>query len=125
MLGLPKILIVEDDLDCSGVYQGAMEGQAVVLIADNSDDAQRLFDENPDLDGVLMDGEVPGNATTEELVLKFKQTFDGPFAAATGGRKQEALLRAGCNLNMGKPISMEQLMSFVRAAVAHRQQRPS
>lgn len=125
MLGLPKILVIEDDLDCSGVYQDAMEGQAVVLIADDTDTANRLFAENPDLDGILMDGEVPGSFTTVDLVIRFKQTFDGPFAAATGGRKQEALLRAGCNLNMPKPITMDKLMSFVRAAAAYRQQRPS
>lgn len=125
MLGLPKILVVEDDLDCSGVYQDALAGQATVLVAHSTEEAEALFQANHDIDGIMMDGEVPGQSTTEELVLKFKVSFRGPFAAATGGLRQEALLRAGCNLNMRKPIPYEKLMSFVQAAAAHRQQRPS
>ena len=125
MQGLPKILVVEDDIDCTCVYQDAMEGQATVLVAHNTEEAEALFQANPDIDGIMMDGDVPGQSTTEELVLKFKLSFSGPFVAATGGLMQERLLRAGCNLNLRKPIPYEKLMSFVQAAAAHRAQRPS
>lgn len=121
---LPKILIVEDDQDCADVYKDCLDGLAIVVLANNSEDADRLFAEHADIDGIMMDGEFPGERSSVELVIKWKRTFTGPFAAMSGNaRVQEELLRSGCNLNIRKPPGLDKIKSFVQAAAAHRSQR--
>ncbi len=123
MQGLPKILVVEDERDLAELYQQAIGEKALVLIAFNTDEAVLLHRDNPGLDGIMMDGDLPGEHDSIELVLEWKRSFAGPFAAISGGSKQESLLSAGCNFNLRKPVSVENLMAFVSAVVAYRTQR--
>ncbi|KKT12680.1 MAG: hypothetical protein UW83_C0030G0005 [Parcubacteria group bacterium GW2011_GWD1_44_9] len=97
---LPKVLIVEDDEQWQGIWTRHLEREgAEVLMASSLEEGERLFEVNPDLTLVIMDGCVPGERPNSmPLVQKMRQTFRGPIVAGSGNPNVcKTLVEAGCS----------------------------
>ena len=69
------------------------------LVASSLEEGERLFQANPDLTLVIMDGCVPGERPNSmPLVQKMRQTFRGPIVAGSGNPNVcKTLVEAGCS----------------------------
>ena len=96
----PKVLIVEDNEQWQGIWTRHLEREgATVFAASSLKEGERLFQANPDLTLVIMDGCVPGERPNSmPLVQKMRQTFHGPIVAGSGNPDVgKTLVEAGCS----------------------------
>ncbi len=113
-----KLLIVEDDLFSTEYLVEALAvSKADIKIAKDGTSAIQLVEENPDLDLILMDIQLPG-ISGEEVTKKIR-TFnkDIPIIAQTAHamtNDKETYLAAGCNDYLSKPILMNDLFDVLR-----------
>lgn len=113
-----KLLIVEDDLFSTEYLVEALAvSKADIKIAKDGTSAIQLVKENPDLDLILMDIQLPG-ISGEEVTKKIR-TFnkDIPIIAQTAHamtNDKETYLAAGCNDYLSKPILMNDLFDVLR-----------
>lgn len=97
---LKKVLIVEDEEDWQGIWGRFLKREGIeVLEGLTLKEGEQLFESNPDLALVIMDGCVGGEElNSTPLVQKMRLTFNGPIVAASGSssfRKQ--LMKIGCS----------------------------
>lgn len=96
----PKVLIVEDDEQWRGIWTRHLNREgARVLAAASLEEGERLFNANPDVALVIMDGCVPGERPNSmPLVQKMRETFQGPIVAGSGNPNFiKTLIEAGCS----------------------------
>ncbi len=94
----PVILVVEDTPDVIRAYERALPGCDRIM-ARSIREAWASFKEHRwALDIVIMDGEVPGAETTEDLVRDMRtEGYTGPIIAASGQPTLNVrLMKAGC-----------------------------
>ncbi|MBU2595668.1 response regulator [Patescibacteria group bacterium] len=96
---VPKVLVVEDDLEWHRRWEKMLEGRVVILSAFSIKEAEEQFALHPDFSAIVMDVCVPGDdPTTPPLVRKFRETFKGPMIAVSSMRAYRVeLLLAGCD----------------------------
>ena len=95
----PVILIVEDSPDVGRAYERRLQG-CDCIIARSIAEARASFHEHQwAIDVVIMDGEVPGAETTEDLVRQMRGAgYNGPLIAASGQPSLNTKLQhAGCS----------------------------
>ena len=99
-----KVLVVEDNEMWRTVVKRGLNNKVQILFADTITKAEKIFEENSDIDLVIMDACVPGDIpNTQPLVRKIRQTFEGPMIAMSSMppyRKQ--ILVAGCDYEVEK-----------------------
>lgn len=103
-MGLPKVLIVDDNEELQECWQALLRRTVIVVSAYSLDEASELFQSNPDIALIAMDGCVPGDVlNTIPLVEEFKKTFKGPMVAISANDSfRVRLLDAGCNYECTK-----------------------
>ena len=96
---LKKILAVEDLQHKQDEWRSALNGRVDFLSALTIKEAIELFDNNPDVDVVVMDACVPGDTpTTQGLIRKIRETFKGPMIACSSDSSYRRLLMScGCD----------------------------
>lgn len=113
-----KLLVAEDD-QTSVRYLGELLGNECreILYASNGQEAIELYENNKDIDVILMDIKMPlmdGHTATKKIrefdqeVIIIAQT-----AYAMKGDRKKAI-DAGCNGYITKPISKDNLMKIIR-----------
>jgi len=113
-----RILIVEDD-DMSYILlnQIFILTKSEILRAKNGREALLLYRNDPDIDLVLMDIQLPdinGKTVTSEMVAYNNKI---PIIAQTAGKSPQdidAALAAGCSDVLIKPFKMEELMDLLK-----------
>ncbi|MCD4834110.1 MAG: PAS domain S-box protein [Bacteroidales bacterium] len=111
------ILVVEDETNSAIYLREILSNRKIKqLLAKDGKQAVEMFNENPDIDLILMDIKLPvmdGYTATREI-KKIKS--DIPVIAQTAyamfGDKEKAL-KAGCDDYIAKPISEENLISLL------------
>jgi len=113
-----KILIVEDD-EISGMLLKLMvkDFGKTVLRARNGIEAVDLCNNNPDVDLILMDIQMPelnGDEATR-LIRQFNKEVI--IIAQTGlvlPADKENVIEAGCNDYLSKPVDKKKLLAFIQ-----------
>lgn len=112
-----KILIAEDVDSNFMLLEEAMQStKATVLHAENGRQAVELFEENPDVDLVLMDIKMPVMDGLEATTKIKKQNPDVPVIAQTAfviDFDRETALDAGCDDYISKPLNFEKLFKMI------------
>jgi signal transduction histidine kinase len=112
-----KILIVEDD-ETSGLLLsiGLEEISQEILHACNGLEAVEVCRNNPDLDFILMDIQMPlmdGYQATQEIRKFNKGVIIIAQTAYAFASEKEKAIESGCNKCLAKPILMTQLMVLI------------
>ncbi len=95
-----KILAVDDEDPNHQVWREWLQGKEIeMLSAYSTNEAEKIFNNNPDIVAIIMDGHISGGGpTSEELVQKMREKFKGPIIAASGSEyMREKLMEAGCD----------------------------
>lgn len=109
-----KILIIDDDTFFQDVWETLLEGSGLyILRATSIPEADKMFDDNPDIELIALDGCVPGHQlNTLQLATKFSTDFSGPIIAISGvSQFQEELIRYGCNGKCEKGILHKKILA--------------
>jgi len=100
-----KVLIIEDDKIIQSAFAAILRGKVIILSAFTIEQAEELFESNPDIHIIAVDGEVPRGTPTISLVVKIRKTFTGPMIAISNHPDNRAkLLRAGCDYETAKEL---------------------
>ena len=96
---MKKILFVEDEYHFQRKWNEVLGGKALILHATSISKAEELFESNPDVAAIVMDGCVDGGVIdTIPLVKKIRETFSGPIVAASSSTTYtNMLVEAGCD----------------------------
>jgi CheY-like chemotaxis protein len=112
-----KILIAEDvDSNFMLLEEALHSTKATVLHAENGRQAVELFEENPDIDLVLMDIKMPIMDGLEATSKIKKQNPDVPVIAQTAfviDFDRETALAADCDDYISKPLNFEKLFKMI------------
>ena len=113
----PKILIAED-VESNYLYLNAVLSKirATVLWAQNGKEAVELFQQNKDIDLILMDLQMP-ELNGYEATQQIKKMDDAvPIIAQTAfamSDDREKALEAGCDDYLAKPIKSKDLLNII------------
>ncbi|MDD2786280.1 MAG: response regulator [Patescibacteria group bacterium] len=102
---MSKVLIVEDNSSVSRAYVRWLQKKgAIVLQAENVDEALSLILVHSDIDAVVLDGEVPGSQTTTKLAATMRRNFPScRLVAAVGDLEKHPELVRLCDAAFEKP----------------------
>lgn len=94
-----KILLIDDMDIVHDSLREKLNGNVEIISAKTISEAKQLFQENPNVDAIIMDACVPGEEiNTLPLVREFRETYSGlMIAISTDGDYQKQLVDAGCN----------------------------
>ncbi|MFA6338715.1 MAG: hypothetical protein WCW87_01485 [Candidatus Paceibacterota bacterium] len=112
---MKKVLVVEDQKWFHDALHHWFDGDLKIVSALSIKEAEKQFASNPDIDVILMDGCVPGNEfNTRALVLKFRETFNGPMIAISSIEEyQDLLVEAGCSHKSEKGVKTFKLLGEI------------
>ena len=116
-----KLLLAEDDMRTVYALSALLTSKgATVLVADTGREALQLLDQNPDLDGVLMDimmPEMDGYQATRELRAdpRFARLPVVALTAKAMKGERERCLEAGASDYLTKPIDTDKLLQTLQA----------
>ncbi|MCF8331102.1 MAG: response regulator [Bacteroidales bacterium] len=112
-----KIMVAEDDDSNYTLLEEALSNtQATILRAENGKEAVKVFEDNPDINIILMDIKMPvmdGLEATEKIK---KMNPDVPVIAQTAfvvDFDKEMAMKAGCDDYVSKPINFETLFKIM------------
>jgi len=113
-----KILIAEDDDDsCQLISIGVRNFGKEIITVQTGADAVDVCRNNPDIDLVLMDIQMPGmsgyEATRQIRLFNKNVIIIAQTAYALSGDKEKAF-SSGCNDYISKPIRMDELLALVQ-----------
>ncbi len=114
-----KVLIVDDMGEYHSSYKRGLKdlgSDAIILSAFSIEEARKLFNENPDIDAIVMDACVPGNyPTTQPLVREFRKIFSGPIIAVSSlDEYRDMLIEAGCDYESVKSALPKILLEILK-----------
>jgi signal transduction histidine kinase/DNA-binding response OmpR family regulator len=115
-----KVLIVDDDVRNVFALTGALEQHGMtVLNAEDGREGIEVLQENPDVEGVLMDIMMPGldGYDTIRIIRGLEQFKELPIIAVTAKAMKgdrEKCIAAGASDYIAKPVNVEQLASLLR-----------
>uniref|UniRef100_UPI0030EFA2B7 ATP-binding protein n=1 Tax=uncultured Flavobacterium sp. TaxID=165435 RepID=UPI0030EFA2B7 len=112
-----KILIAEDDKISELLISITIKDLArEIIFAKNGKEAVEAFKNNPDIDLILMDMQMPimnGNDATEEIRKINKEVLIIAQTANVLSNENEIMLQAGCNEMITKPIQVSELKQLI------------
>lgn len=112
-----KILIAEDEDDNYLLLEAFLEPtQAQLFHARNGQEVFELFEQNNDLNIILMDIKMPGINGMEAAQKIKKQRPDLPIIAQTAYAMQNEkieILKAGCDAILTKPLMEDNVMDTI------------
>ncbi len=112
-----KILLVDDTKICLKYLQALLKDSGMKLFfAESGQEAVKLFRENPDIDIVLMDIQMPDMSGTEATAIIKKINGRVPVIAQTAHAfvtDKEKFIEAGCDDYIAKPINGTQLLEML------------
>lgn len=112
-----KALVVDDQVDHHELITDMFAPDFLVLRALDTNEGLQMFTANPDLDLIIMDGQMPGDMTPPDLVRHMRRTFKGPIVACSADdRAHDGLMAAGCDLIARKPNAYRGLMAAANKA---------
>ena len=111
---MKNVLIVDDEEAAQRAWARTLQRRDVrALTALTIAEARRLFVDNPDVDAIVMDGNMGGDITTD-LVVEMRRTYRGPIIANSGcSDSQEELIAAGCDHRADKTAMMSTLLPIL------------
>jgi len=108
-----KILIVEDDVfSAEYLLEVLSETKVQTILSNNGLEAVEQTKNNPDIDLILMDIQLPGISGEKATILIREFNPDIPIVAQTAhamSNDKESYLNAGCTDYLSKPILMTDL----------------
>ncbi len=108
-----KVLIVEDDsFSVEYLVEVLAETNIQIILSRNGLDAVEKAKNNPDIDLILMDIQLPGISGEKATILIREFNPDIPIVAQTAhamSNDKETYLKAGCTDYLSKPILMTDL----------------
>ena len=107
-----KILIIDDDRKRQEEWEWLLELFPVQIIqAFSIDEAEKIFNDTRNLDGIVVDACVPGHKpNTMEIVRNFRRSFSGPLIAISSIEIfNYMLISAGCNHKSEKDKLVEKI----------------
>ena len=115
---MKKVLVVEDDQHWSGIIRRGFGDKVLVVQAFTVEEAETVFQENPDLAAILMDACVPGDdPNTMWLVKKMRKTFTGPIIAISSNTDyRKELIQSGCDHEAEKDQVVQKVLELVGAS---------
>lgn len=112
-----KILVAEDDKISELLISHAIKNLArEIIYAKNGEEAVKAFINNPDIDLVLMDMQMPimnGYEATQEIRKINKDVLIVAQTANVFSDENEIMLQAGCNEIISKPIQVNELKQVI------------
>ncbi|MFA7231567.1 MAG: ATP-binding protein [Victivallaceae bacterium] len=112
-----KILLVDDTKICLKYLQALLkDSQLQMFFAESAQEAVSRFTENPDIDIILMDIQMPGENGLDATLKIKKIRPDVPVIAQTAYAftdDKNNFIAAGCNDYISKPINSVQLMEKI------------
>jgi two-component system cell cycle response regulator DivK len=109
-----KVLIVEDDPAGSFLLSEILAHTEIeVRQVENGKEAVEICRNDPGIDIVLMDMQVPGMSGFDAVVEIRKIRRELPIIAQSAfiyGEEKERALRVGCNAHISKPLNTFQLL---------------
>lgn len=99
---MKKVLLVDDVVRYHGsiaLQMNRLAPNAIQVIgAFSAEQASRIFAEHPDIDLIVMDGNLGDESNTSDLVRTMRETFKGPIIANSGSPESNIkLVAAGCS----------------------------
>lgn len=113
-----KILIAEDD-EASAIYLSILveEFSSEILMAKNGLEAVEIYKNNPDIDLILMDMQMPylnGYEATSQIRQLNKNVVIIAQTAFALSYDRQKVIDAGCNDYISKPISINEFTTLIR-----------
>jgi len=110
---LPKVLIVEDNLEMQDVINICLRKIAQVLIVETPEDAMNLIMSDPDLKLIAVDGSLIAEGDGVHVVKFAKEKgFSGPIVAMSGDLNDE-LMKAGATHKVNKSNAVDLLKKLI------------
>jgi len=113
----PKVLIVEDDETNLIYLQLVLKDLNIELLkAVNGQDAVETFEQNQDIELILMDIRLPGMDGYEATSMIRKMNKDVVIIAQTAyafSSDKDKAIESGCNDYVSKPIRREELLKKI------------
>ena len=108
-----KILIIEDMLRIQEAWKMHLEKHDhTVVQALTPHEAIDLFEENPDVDIIVLDGCIGPLFNCLPVLREIRETFKGPIiAASSDAHFRQTMVQAGCSHECEK----EQVLSLIKA----------
>lgn len=114
-----KVLIVEDVQESADLLRYMLRDHAnEIIIARDGKQALSVFEEDNDLDLILMDFKLPqmdGYETTRKIREKNKDVVIIAQTAYASAANEKTALEAGCNAYITKPIYKHELFKLIEA----------
>ncbi len=112
-----KILIVEDDIFSAEYLAEALGITNVnIIFAKNGNEAIKMVRENPDIDVILMDIQLPDLSGDKATSIIRESNVDIPIIAQTAHamiNDKDNYINAGCTDYISKPISINELFTVI------------
>lgn len=102
---MKKVLIVEDDHMIFFLMKAIFAGRVEILWAEELKQGEYLFENNPDIDLIIMDACVPGNKPNSMPLIEkiVKSGFDEPILASSSSHQfSQQLVWAGATYIVDK-----------------------
>ena len=115
--GLPRLLLVEDDLDTQAMMVTMLHNAFDLRVAATGAAVRKIIAEDSAIEGILMDislkGEEDGFQITRFLrsQARFRTTPIIAVTAHASVEHQRMALEAGCDSVLTKPVKRSQIMS--------------
>jgi CheY-like chemotaxis protein len=121
MSHLPKLLIVDDEVELLEMYRDFLESEGFeVLTASTGEEALKIFQQNTDVKVIISDSHM-GQMNGEEFfnALKKSQNKLPPFLLATGdlNRSEEELKSIGMSGLVLKPFDLDELVMKIKSYI--------
>ncbi|MEK7664082.1 MAG: hypothetical protein AAB340_01370 [Patescibacteria group bacterium] len=104
---MKKVLVVNDNEKIQSIVRTFGELLSFAAIqATSLKEGKDLYDQNQDVDLIVMDGSVDNNHELDSipLVKEMRKTYEGPILAASSNfLYNEDLIRAGCSHKIDSP----------------------
>ena len=114
---LKKILLIEDEEAFYISLNFVFKKKTNFLHASTLDEAKKIFNENPDIDLIMVDGclNPNGELDTPPFVKMARENgFKGKMIAMSSSEKfNKILIEAGCDESCKKHESLDTILSFV------------
>lgn len=111
------LLVEDDDFNYKYIYHIFLNTPFEIIRAKNGKDALTIFEENKNIDLILMDLKLPDINGIEIIKIIRRLNSQIPIICQTAARDDSIsmeIISAGCNEVIIKPFSKEQLIKIIK-----------